>query len=655
MPAVTLELEIERQLIEQLTSGESQWTYRPDLKNEDQLWDNFFDKLAQNNVALLADHPLTEQEKRQIKNQLNFINYYEAAKWLAGENGIAKVEVQREDASLGTIRLSVIWRDNIAAGKSSYEVVNQVERDKAYSQDQDRRLDTTLMINGLPLIHIELKSPRVAFLDAFHQIKKYDREGKFRGIYSSLQMFVVTNKVDTRYIAAAREDKLNKQFLTSWVDKDNKPMTSLMDFAHEVLSIPRAHQMVMQYSVIDDSKKALILLRPYQIHAIESVQDASRRQESGYIWHTTGSGKTLTSYKVARNLLQIPAIQKTIFVVDRRDLDQQTTSSFLSYAANDVIDIDETDNTHDLVKRLSGNDKRVIVTTIQKITTMMRKFGEGKYQKDSEKIKDLRVAFVVDECHRAVTHQTQKDIKGFFHNSLWYGFTGTPIFKENKRKQLGDLAQTTHQQYGERLHEYTVKEAIHDGAVLGFKVDYRNTIISPIPEKDLPDSVYEDKEHMLEVLDAILNKSYQQLGFPNGVGKTYEAILTVKSIPQAQAYYNLLKSIKAGHERVKASERAKRVLPDFPKMTVTYSVSENEEESIDYQDHMKQVMDDYNQEFGTHFNMADLRGFNTDINNRLARKLDKYIPRNEQLDLVIVVDRLLTGFDAPCLSTLYRS
>ncbi|MFR2078807.1 MAG: type I restriction endonuclease, partial [Streptococcus sp.] len=164
------------------------------------------------------------------------------------------------------------WRDNIAAGKSSYEVVNQVERDKAYSQDQDRRLDTTLMINGLPLIHIELKSPRVAFLDAFHQIKKYDREGKLRGIYSALQMFVVTNKVDTRYIAAAREDKLNKQFLTSWVDKDNKPMTSLMDFAHEVLSIPRAHQMVMQYSVIDDSKKALILLRPYQIHAIESVQ-----------------------------------------------------------------------------------------------------------------------------------------------------------------------------------------------------------------------------------------------------------------------------------------------------------------------------------------------------------------------------------------------
>ena len=302
------ELEIEKQLINQLVTGESQWTYREDLKTEEQLWDNFFEKLAQNNVALLADNPLTAQEKRQIQTQLNFVSYYDAAKWLVGENGIAKVEVQREDASLGTVRLSVIWRDNIAAGKSSYEVVNQVQREKVNPLDQDRRLDVTLLINGLPMIQIELKSSQAAFIDAFHQIKKYDREGKFRGIYSSLQMFVVTNKVDTRYIAAARENKLNKQFLTKWVDKDNQPITNLTSFAHEVLSIPRAHQMVMQYSVIDDSKKSLILLRPYQIHAIEAVQEASRQQASGYVWHTTGSGKTLTSYKVARNLLQIPSI-----------------------------------------------------------------------------------------------------------------------------------------------------------------------------------------------------------------------------------------------------------------------------------------------------------------------------------------------------------
>ena len=228
-----------------------------------------------------------------------------------------------------------------------------------------------------------------------------------------------------------------------------------------------------------------------------------------------------------------------------------------------------------------------------------------------------------------------------------------PSFKENKRQQVGDLAQTTQQQYGDRLHEYTVKEAIHDGAVLGFKVDYRNTLITDQSENDIPDSVYENEEHMLEVLDAIINKSRQQLGFQKGVGNTYNAILTVKSIPQAQAYYDLLKRVKAGQTRVKVSERVKMVLPDFPKATITYSVTENEEDSRANQDHMKQVLEDYNQEFDTHFTMADLRGFNTDVNNRLARKQDKYLYRNEQLDLVIVVNRLLTGFDAPCLSTLF--
>lgn len=229
-------------MIEQLTSGESQWTYRNDIKGEDTLWQNFFEKLEQNNVSTLNDNPLTEQEKAQIKNQLNFVNYYEAAKWIAGENGIAKVQVQREDATLGTIRLEVLWRDNVAGGKSSYEVVNQVAREKANPDEPNRRLDVTLLINGLPMIHIELKNRSTGFMDAFHQIKKYDKEGKFRGIYSTLQMFVVSNTSETRYIAAARENKINDQFLTKWVDKENRPVVSLPDFTAHVLSIPRAHQ-----------------------------------------------------------------------------------------------------------------------------------------------------------------------------------------------------------------------------------------------------------------------------------------------------------------------------------------------------------------------------------------------------------------------------
>lgn len=551
--------------------------------------------------------------------------------------------------------MEVLWRDNVAGGKSSYEVVNQVVREKVSHDDMNRRLDVTLLINGLPMIHIELKNNSTGYMDAFRQIKKYDREGKFRGIYSTLQMFVVSNTTETRYIAAARENKLNEQFLTKWVDENNVPVVHLEDFTEHVLSIPRAHQMVMQYSVIDDDRKALILLRPYQVHAIEKVKEASKARKSGYVWHTTGSGKTLTSYKVARNLLQIPSIEKTIFVVDRRDLDQQTTASFLSYAENDMIDVDETESTHNLVKRLYSADKTVIVTTIQKINTMMKKFEAGRYKREYKRIKELNVAFVVDECHRAVSPERQRFIAKFFTNSLWYGFTGTPIFAENKREQKGDLAQTTEELYGDRLHQYTVKEAIHDNAVLGFQVEYKNTIFTKdeIPEDEIPSIAYEEEAHMLKVLDSILNHSKRKLGLTRGIGKTYNAILTVKSIPIAQKYYKLLKRVKNGETELKISEETKKYLPDFPKFAITYSVTENEDDSISNQEEMKKSIADYNAEFGTHFSIADLRAYNSDINDRLARKKEKYSFRGEQLDLVIVVDRLLTGFDAPCLSTLF--
>lgn len=644
------ELVIERDLINQLTKGESQWGYRPDLNSEEKLWDNFFEKLEENNVRVLADQPLTHSEKNQIKNQLNFVNFYEAAKWIAGENGIAKVQVQREDASLGTIRLEVLWRNNVAGGKSSYEVVHQVMT--GGEGIRQRRGDVTLLINGLPLIQIELKSRSHPYMDAFRQIKKYDQEGQFRGIFSSLQMFVISNVTDTRYIAAAKANKLNERFLTKWVDRNNHPQPQLFDFAESVLSIPRAHEMVMQYSVIDDDKKALILLRPYQVHAIEAIRDASRKQQSGYIWHTTGSGKTLTSYKVSRNLLQIPSIEKTIFVIDRTDLDQQTTSSFQSYAENDMIDVDETDDTRELIKNLASDDRRVVVTTIQKINAMIRQFDEGRHQKVYDRIKNLKLAFVVDECHRAVTPERQRHLEKFFTNSLWYGFTGTPIFSENKREQKGDLAQTTEEQYGACLHEYTVKEAIHDRAVLGFNVEYQTTM-PDWAEDEIDEEFYDDERHMLAVLDAILNRSKRKLGFKNGVGNTYEAILTVKSIARAQAYYTLIKKVKNGETSLRISESVKKVLPDFPKVAITYSVTENDSDSVSNQAYMEDSLQDYNAMFGTHFNLATLSSYNSDLNDRLARKKERFAFREEQLDLVIVVDRLLTGFDAPCLSTLF--
>lgn len=672
----TAEQALENNLIKKLISGQSQWTYREDLRSEEALWENFREKLERNNQDVLAGTPLTAQEFRQIQNQLSFPSFYEAAKWLTGENGIAKVQVQREDASLGTIRLRVINRQDVAGGISSYEVINQFKSDKRRHMDSNRRFDVTLLINGLPMIHIELKNRAHPYLSAFNQIKKYVAEGKFTGIFSTVQMFVITNGTDTRYIASAQDTKLNSAFLTKWVDEDNVPVNDYLEFTEHVLSIPMAHKMVTQYTVIDNDKRSLILLRPYQIHAIEAVKRASMRQQSGYVWHTTGSGKTLTSYKVARNLLQIPSIQKTIFIVDRIDLDQQTTASFTSYAENDVIDIEETDNVNELIKKLLSDDRTVIVTTIQKLNHVMRRFYGKETTKRYQLLSQLKVAFVVDECHRAVTPQKQEELKEFFVQSLWYGFTGTPIFAENAREEVGNLARTTYEQYGEQLHTYTVKEAINDKAVLGFQVEYKSTFSEDeldrlliqmdaeqkldvdklsLEEKEarLPTEIYENDKHMLEVIDSIINHSAYKLGITSPSSMNYSAILTTSSIAKAQRYYDMFQEVRSGTSPIKVSENVKKYLPDFPKVAITYSISENEEASLENQNKMKESMRHYNEEYQTNFTMETIRAYNRNVNERLARKKEKYLARREQLDLVIVVDRLLTGFDAPSLSTLF--
>ena len=650
-----LEQTIEEKLIKQLTEGKSQWTYRPDLTDENKLWENIRLILERGNKEQLDGEPLTDTEFEQVKNQLSFATFYDAAKWIAGENGVAHVSVQRDTK---TVQLTVLKRDDIAGGSSVYEVINQyraLKDDECDIHDQNRRFDVSLLINGIPLIHIELKNRRHSYMDGFRQIKKYIREGKFTGVFSAVQMFVVSNAVDTKYFAAASEEQLNEKFLSGWEDTSNAPVTDYLKFAAEVLKIPEAHQMVMKYVVLDQEDKKLLLLRPYQIHAIEAVRTASRQGKSGYIWHTTGSGKTMTSYKAARNLLiDIPSIEKTIFLIDRKDLDMQTTQAFQSYANNDVVDVDETDNVSDLINKLKNQNQQVIVTTIQKLTIAVKKrLQEGT--PTYNRIKNLRIAFVVDECHRAVTPRTQRLLSQFFRNSLWYGFTGTPRFKENPYPAEGDLPRTTDELYGECLHKYTVKEAIRDEAVLGFQTEHLGVKNLSKDDENEDLSVYETEAHMLEVLNTIINKSREKLGFANGRGKTYEALLTVNSIQRAQAYYDLLKRVKNGETSIEISEETKRVLPDFPKFAITYSVSSDEDsESADLNvPKMQESLNDYNAMFGTSYGIGEIKGYNANLNDRLARKKAKYKSRDEQLDLVIVVNRLLTGFDAPCLSTVF--
>ena len=646
-----LESMIEEKLIEQLIYGDSQWTYREDLKTDEDLWANFRYILEQNNKDRLDGEGLSDSEFEQVKNQLQFSSFYKAGEWLVGENGKVMVHVQRDTEKL---HLVVMNHEHIAGGSSVYEVINQYKALKADDEDstdvRDRRFDVTLMINGLPMIHIELKNKQHSYMDGFWQIKKYIGEGKFTGIFSAVQMFVVSNGVDTRYFAAAGDTELNPKFMSGWVDRKNNPVSDYLSFAKSVLRIPQAHEMIARYTVLDEDARRLILLRPYQIHAIESIREASKTGESGFVWHTTGSGKTLTSYKATRNLLMdIPSIDKTIFLIDRKDLDTQTTMAFQAYANNDLVDVDETDNVNDLKKKLKSADRQVIVTTIQKMQILISKrLQEGT--SDFDKIKNLRIAFVVDECHRAVTPKTKRELERFFGRSLWYGFTGTPRFAENPYPQMGDLPRTTEELYGKCLHSYTIQNAIHDKAVLGFQVEHNG----PKNMTDETDSSqYDNEAHMLKVLDVILNKSYYKLGFQNGKGMTYECMLTTKSIQVAQKYYELLTRVKNGETSLVIDEKIRQVLPDFPKFAITYSVTENEEGSHVNQEKMQKSLDDYNGMFGTKYEMSQIQSYNANLNKRLARKDARFKSRREQLDLVIVVDRLLTGFDAPCMSTIF--
>ena len=680
MTSYESEESMEQHLLRQLTEQQSQWTLREDLHTIQDLWDNFRRILVNNNKELFDAHPLTDGEFLQVQNQLRFPTFYDGAKWMLGENGVARVDIQREDASLGTIHPVVFKRVDVAGGSSVYEVVHQIQFPRREALDRNRRGDVTLLINGLPMIHIELKNRAHPYMEAFNQIKKYLKEGVFRDIFSTLQMFVVSNGTDTRYIAAAAESSLNPQFLSLWLDDKNQPQTDYLSFAREVLSIPAAHRMVSQYTVLDSERKAIILLRPYQIHAIEAVKNAVNPYtdggtQSGFIWHTTGSGKTLTSYKTAHYLTQIPSVDKVIFVVDRKDLDNQTTGAFQAYAQYDTIDVNETDNTGDLVKKLQAKGGDVSVTTIQKLQIVMKRYPEGcdKY----EKLHKLRLVFVVDECHRAVSPAAQAQLDQYFTRPLWYGFTGTPIFEQDAKNSAGNLPKTTQEQYGKCLHRYTIKEALHDGAVLGFQVEYHNTfdmeelarenhvtgweededgfsVEKALLREKILDAAYEDEGHMRQVVDFIINRSSGKLGLDRGKGNSFTAILTTSSIQQAQRYYKLFQDVKAGEvPGLEVSSAIKRKLADFPKVAITYSVTENEDNSSVNQDRMKESLQDYNEMFGTQFGLDQLNAYNANVNDRLARKKSQYQVREAQLDLVIVVDRLLTGFDAPCLSTLF--
>ncbi|MBU8614137.1 MULTISPECIES: type I restriction endonuclease subunit R [Bacillus] len=712
------EAEVERRLIEVLGEGYNQWNYRPDLKSEADLWENLRQKITQNNLSEIGEHPMTDKEFDSIKTELlsKTQTPFDAAKWLKGENGIARITIEREDVSLGSMSLVLYSNQDIGGGISTYEVVHQIAKQKSHVDGRDRRFDVTLLINGLPIVQIELKqaSAKDGVFQAYHQIKKYAEEGMFRNnIFSTLQLFVISNEQTTRYFANALPKDIHKKFIFSWRTTDNRKVENLYEFVKQVLNIPDAHRLIANYTIVseDQDNKALVVLKPYQIHAIEALFTSAMRHQSGFVWHATGSGKTLTSFVSTKLLARKAGVDRTIMLIDRKDLDNQTTTEFTKFASEFNTGISSGDAiSNSLIvgtgsaKELSdtllsdANSNTVIITTRQKLEAALRYAQRQEEQKGTQRFKKLlgqHIVFVVDECHRALSAEGMEVIKGFFPNSTWFGFTGTPIFNENKKQAKGRLARTTRDQYGDVLHTYTIKNALDDGAVLGFQVEHEDTIdptslnnhifeqlrhqekyancsddeINDMidrmdgieKEAYLEPSSFENDEHIQKVIHKIFrpDNAYIKFDFQNGRPQK-SAILTTSSIDMAKRYYQAIKEMTkdpdwltkefAGHPI-----RTGRTIedPDFPRIAITYSMQENEEDSKQTQDEMMEIIKDYNGYYHTAWSIEDIERYNGDINNRLARKKGEFKEFGKQIDLVIVVDRLLTGFDAPTIQTLF--
>ncbi|MBX0319058.1 type I restriction endonuclease subunit R [Shouchella clausii] len=712
------EAEVERCLIEVLGEGYNQWNYRPELKSEADLWNNLRKIITQNNLSEIGEVPITDKEFDTIKTELlsKTQTPFDAARWLKGENGIARITIEREDVSLGSLSLVLYSNQDIGGGISTYEVVHQIAKQKANLDGRDRRFDVTLLINGLPIVQIELKhvSAKDGVFQAYNQIKKYAEEGMFRNnIFSTLQLFVISNEQTTRYFANTLPKDMHKKFVFSWRTTDNRKVDNLYEFVKQVLNIPEAHRLIANYTIVSEEQdnKALMVLHPYQIHAIEALFTSASKHQSGYVWHATGSGKTLTSFVSTKLLARKAGVDRTIMLIDRKDLDNQTTTEFTKFASefNTGISSGNAKSNSLIVgtgsaKELSdtllsdANSNTVIITTRQKLDAALRYAQKQEEQKGTQRFKKLvgqHIVFVVDECHRALSAEGMEEIKSFFPNSTWFGFTGTPIFSENKKQAKGRLARTTRDQYGDVLHTYTIKNALDDGAVLGFQVEHEDTIeptslynyiYEQLRENEkyanlsddeinemidqmggieketyLEPSTYERDDHIQNVIHKIFrpDNAYVKFDFQNGRPQK-AAILTTSSIDMAKRYYHAIKEMTkdpdwltkefAGHPI-----RTGRTIedPDFPRIAITYSLQENEDDSKQSQDEMKKIIKDYNDYYHTAWSIEDLERYNGDINNRLARKKAEFKEFGKQIDLVIVVDRLLTGFDAPTIQTLF--
>ncbi|OTA25840.1 DEAD/DEAH box helicase [Alloscardovia macacae] len=657
------ELDFENEVIQYLTriAGTKQWEYVPEIKTTEQLWDNFKRILEQNNRARL-DRPLSHTEFSQVKKAITDIRTpYEAGQFLYGINGVSQKDIVLDDGR--TVYLTFFDQAQVGAGNTVYQIVNQIQRPKILDTASPRRFDVTLLINGLPIIQIELKRAMHDTSEALNQMEQYIQEKQYSDIFSTLQILIGMTPYDVRYMANATAESFNKAFAFNWQDEnDAHPIHDWKTFADKALSIPMAHDLATRFMVLDGTKnkESIKVMRPYQVYATKRVLDKvakfkfdSPEGKLGYVWHTTGSGKTITSFKTAWLASRLPNVSKVIFLVDRIALTNQTVDAYQAYDPTPDMEgktgvIADTANVADLHRKLTRkSDKNIIVTSIQKMSRYVKS--------DRFKKTDQHILFIVDEAHRSTgdgrssassswssssssssdqKQQMLEAIRQKMPTAGWVGYTGTPKFPQT-REIFGDL-----------LHAYTIKEAIADKNVLGFKVQFKETIKPPEnpTEDELNDiraTAYDTShEHVELVVDDIMTNWRQR----SNDGQ-YNAMLTVHvggmraSTPRAMEYFD-----EFARRNAQLSE-AQRL-----KVAVSFSAdTSNGDDQNPNNEGLRRAMASYNAMFGTAYDMTTSKEYTEDI----ARRLNRSAPDKQFLDIAIVVDQFLTGFDAPQMNTLY--
>ena len=587
------------------------------IQSESTLEENLINRLVRNGyekIQISNEKDLTDNLKKQIEifNKIDLTDDEFNKILLHLEGGTVfdkakrfrdKYELRRDE---GTVYISFFnskdWCKNI------FQVTHQI----TFKGKYENRYDVTILINGFPLVQIELKRRGIELKKAFNQIRRY-RLHSFHGLFDYVQIFVISNGVNTKYYANNKDLSFDYTFF--WKTKENRNLSQLDEFTDVFLEKCHISKMIARYVVLNESSKSLMVLRAYQYFAIEAILDkALESKQNGYVWHTTGSGKTLTSFKVAQILCDEPNIDKVIFIVDRKDLDYQTTKEFNSFSDGAV---DGTENTKSLIRQLKGSNK-LIITTIQKLDRAVK-----KHEKGLEEVKDKKMVLMFDECHRSQFGDMHKNITGYFNNIQFFGFTGTPIFSVNANKK-----RTTKDIFGDRLHSYLIKDAINDNNVLGFMVEYIGKYknrskfdieVEAIDTKELMES----EDRLKKIADYIIK---------NHDSKTYNreftSIFAVSSIEVLNRYYEIFKNME--HDL---------------KIATIYTSGDNEDFD---KSHPRDLLDDhikdYNEMFGTNYSTNTFQEYYVDVSKR---------SKDNQIDILLVVDMFLTGFDNKFLNTLY--